>query len=170
MPDRDLTHFPLTRLLRRHVAIADELRRRGIARSHNSPTGDLAEHLFCQAFGWDQAPNSEKSFDATTLAKERVQIKACRLAHGKTSRQLSAIRNLDAGAFQWLGGILFDHDYGVLRAALIPHAYVLANTTRSKHTNSRIFYLRDAVWDDPTVRDVTEEIRGALAGIDREST
>jgi len=46
-------------LLQGHVAIADELRRRGITRSHNSPTGDLAEYLFCRAYDWQQAPNSE---------------------------------------------------------------------------------------------------------------
>ncbi|WP_394692525.1 DUF6998 domain-containing protein [Hyphobacterium sp.] len=148
------------------MAIADELRRRGITRSHNSPTGDLAEYLFCRAYDWQQAPNSEKSFDATMPTGEKVQIKACRLAHGKTSRQLSAIRNLESGAFQWLGGILFSHDYQVLKAALIPLVFVLTHATRSKHTNSRTFHLRDAVWDDPTVRDVTDDIRAARADID----
>ena len=97
---------------------------------------------------------------------EKVQIKACRRAHGKTSRQLSAIRNLESGAFQWMGGILFSHDYQVLKAALIPHVFVLTHATRSKHTNSRTFHLRDAVWDDPAVRDVTDDIRAALVDID----
>jgi hypothetical protein len=38
--------FIAPRLLTFHAKIADELRERGITRTANNPTGDLAEHLF----------------------------------------------------------------------------------------------------------------------------
>ncbi|NIJ42358.1 hypothetical protein FHS78_002652 [Parvibaculum indicum] len=68
-----------------HAEIMEELRARGILRSANNPTGDLAEHLFCKAFGWQIASNSEKGFDATGEQGRRIQIKGRRLhRHSKT--------------------------------------------------------------------------------------
>lgn len=46
-------------LLALHAKVAGELRTRGITRSANSPTRNLAEHLFCKSFGWKQAGNSQ---------------------------------------------------------------------------------------------------------------
>lgn len=39
--------------------------RRGVIRSANNPTGDLAEHLFCKAFGWKQAGDFQAIVDAS---------------------------------------------------------------------------------------------------------
>ncbi len=50
----DLTRFTPPELLLLHSKVADELRDRRITRSSNNPTGDLAEYLFCKAFGWTQ--------------------------------------------------------------------------------------------------------------------
>ncbi|MCX7560959.1 hypothetical protein OS190_15430 [Sulfitobacter sp. F26204] len=61
--------------------------------------------------------------------------------------------------FDYLAGVLFAADFSVLRACLIPHAAVLENTRSSSHTNSHLFYLRDAVWDWPEVIDVTAKLR-----------
>ena len=47
-------------LLRLHVSALGELRRRGVLRTANAPTGDLAEHLFCGAFSWERAANSQR--------------------------------------------------------------------------------------------------------------
>ena len=44
--------------------VGDELRTRGITRSSNNPTGDLAEDLFCKAFGWKQVGNSQLNIGA----------------------------------------------------------------------------------------------------------
>ena len=63
-----LKDVSLRGLLALHSEILEELRRRGVARSANSPTGSLAEYLFCRVFAWKQAPNSEKGFDADLIA------------------------------------------------------------------------------------------------------
>jgi hypothetical protein len=57
----DLTAAQLMAL---NADIADELRRRGIARSSTNPTADVAELLFCRAFASKQAGNSNPA-DAT---------------------------------------------------------------------------------------------------------
>jgi hypothetical protein len=60
----DLTGLTPTQLLTLHAKVADELRARGVTRSANNPTGDLAEYLFCKAFGWTQADKSHANVDA----------------------------------------------------------------------------------------------------------
>ena len=155
----DLTDKSLAELLQLHVNINTELRGRGVLRSANTPTGDLAEYLFCKAFGWAQANNSVKSYDATNDNGKKYQIKARRLHTLNSSRQLSALRNLEDGGFDSLAGILFDSDYNILRAAIVPHGLVLSNSTYVAHANSHRFLLKDYIWEDETVLDVTNHIR-----------
>ncbi|OYU72039.1 MAG: hypothetical protein CFE32_24915, partial [Alphaproteobacteria bacterium PA3] len=111
--------FSVAKLLVLHAEIGEELRERGVVRSANNPTGDLAEYLFCKAFGWQQAPNSERGYDATGPDGTRYQIKGRRIHRRNKSRQLSAIRDIDGGHFDVLAGVLIDDNFNVMRAALI---------------------------------------------------
>ncbi|MGH6621313.1 MAG: hypothetical protein ACREF6_17330 [Alphaproteobacteria bacterium] len=154
-----LMEMSVAELLALHAQIGEELRGRGVVRSANNPTGDLAEHLFCVAFGWQQAPNSERGYDATGSDGTRYQIKGRRIHRRNKSRQLSAIRNLAGGHFDTLAAILFDDDYNVTRAALIPRTVVETQSTYIAHTNSNKFMLRDVIWSLDNVEDVTEQIR-----------
>lgn len=153
----DLRTKSIAELLALHAAILEELRDRGVLRSANNPTGDLAEHLFCQAFGWTQERNSVKAFDATGRDGTRYQVKGRRLHRRNRSRQLSAIRDLDG--FDILAVVLFDDAYSIQRAALIPAAVVRAHSTYIAHTNSNRFLMRDGIWDVPGVIDVTKRLR-----------
>lgn len=146
-------------LLALHSQVADELRNRGITRSANNPTGDLAEYLFCRAFGWAQADKSARSIDAVAPDGTRFQIKGRRVTRFNKSRQLSALRDLAATHFDILAGVLFNEDYSVMRAALIPHAVALERATFVQRTNSHRFLLRDDVWNAPGVRDVTAKLQ-----------
>ena len=51
----ELKGVSLRDLLGLHAGTMEELRRRGVARSANNPTGSLAEFLFCRAYSWEQA-------------------------------------------------------------------------------------------------------------------
>lgn len=147
----------IAELLALHVAIMEELRERDVLRSANNPTGDLAEYLFCAAFGWAQESNSAKAFDAKGGDGTRYQIKGRRIHRRNRSRQLSAIRDLSG--FEILAAVLFDDEYRILRAALIPAAVVREHSTYIRHTNSHKFLLRDAIWDVPGVVDVTADLQ-----------
>jgi hypothetical protein len=155
----DLSGLNPSALLALHAQIADELRSRGITRSSNNPTGDLAEYIFCKAFGWKQSSNSNPSIDATDFGGIRYQVKGRRMTRYNNSRQLSAIRNLAGAHFDFLAGVLFSEDYTVMRAALIPHSVALKKASFVEYTNSHKFLLRDDVWDAAGVRDVTAELR-----------
>jgi hypothetical protein len=78
------------------------------------------------------------------------------------SRQLSAIRDIEGGHFHVLAGVLFDENFNVTKAALIPAALVVARSTFVARTKSNRFILHDDVWIAPGVTDVTEQIRAAM--------
>lgn len=155
----NLLNLPVLDLLALHVEIMDELRDRDVIRSTNNPTGDLAEYLFCRAFGWEQNPNSAKGVDAAAPDGTRYQIKGRRLHKSNRSRQLSAIRDIDG--FDFLAAVLFDHQYRVSRAALIPVSIVRSRATVVEYTKSHKFMPPDGVWDLPGVIDVTDKLRAA---------
>ena len=72
------------------------------------------------------------------------------------SRELSAIH---PEGFDYLAAVLFDIDYGVLRAAVIPRKVVKDRLTAKKQT----FTLSDKIWGVGGVVDATMKLRQALA-------
>lgn len=157
----DIKNKTLSELLELHVEVNEELRERGIVRSANNPTGDLTEYLFCSAFGWKQAPNSEKGFDATDKDGVRYQIKGRRVHRRNKSRQLSPIR--DFSGFDFLAAALFDDSYRISKAIILPVAVVADRSAYVKHTNSYKFTLRDEVWFVPEAMDVKAKLCAAMS-------
>ena len=102
----DLSKMTLRDLLGLHAGVMGELQRLGVARNENNPTGNLAEFLFCRAYGWQREPNSEKRFSASDRDGVRYRIKGRRLHRRNASRQLSALRDLDG--FEMLAAVLLD--------------------------------------------------------------
>jgi hypothetical protein len=97
-----LKHLSPSELLKLHAQVSEELRARGVVRSSNNPTGDLAEYLFCRAFGWKQASNSHPNADATGPDGTTLyQIKGRRWTPHNKSRQLGALRGLPDGGFHF---------------------------------------------------------------------
>ncbi|RAK56393.1 hypothetical protein DJ017_16030 [Phenylobacterium soli] len=141
----------------------DELRVRKVVRTSNSPVGDYGELLFAKAFGWQLESNSAAGHDATDGRGTRYQIKARRLSAPSGSRQLSAIRRLNDKTFDYLAAVLFDANFKVSRAVIIPHSVVASRARRREHTNSWLFMLEDRVWLVPGARDVTAELAVAAA-------
>ncbi len=157
--DLEISQLSAIELLALHAVVAEELRERGLTRSSNNPTGDLAEYLFCKAFGWTRTGNSNANIDAIAENGARYQIKGRRMTRHNRSRQMSAIRDFSGRHFDFLAGVLFTEHYGIHRAALIPYAVVEQRATFVEHTNSHKFVLRDDVWDAFGVQDVTEQLR-----------
>ncbi len=158
MPRRsDLSELSVAQLLRLYVGIGEQLRTREITRGENIPTGDLAEYLFCRSYSWIQESKSKKAFDAKDDEGKRYQIMGRRIHHRTTSRQLSAIRDVEE--FDVLAAVLFDHEYRVLRAALIPNDVVRKLSIHVEHDNKWQFMLTDDVWNVENVIDVTGILR-----------
>jgi hypothetical protein len=150
---QDISEMTTSDLIQTYVAIQDELRSRDIATSGNSLTGELGEFLFITAFGWVPAATSQAGFDATD-GSLRIQIKARRVSEGAGNEQLGAIRDLDG--FDVLAAILFNHDYEVVAAALIPAEVVRTTAAYDSHTNSWRLMFTDALRMHPSVNDVSQ--------------
>ncbi len=142
-----------------HSDILDELKSRQIIRSYNNPVGDYAEFLFCRTFGWKLAAGSEKGFDANDSC-HRYQIKGRRITPSNGSRQLSVLRELETGNFDFLAGVLLAKDYSVILAVIIPHSSLVDSKPNfSKHQNGHIFHLDDRIWKVKGICDVTDDVK-----------
>lgn len=154
----DTKENSVAELLNLYAEILEELREREIIRSSNAPLGDYTEYLFCKAFEWEQEGNSKVGYDAMALDGTRYQIKSRRPTKHNSSRQLSFIRRLPDKQFDYVAAALFNENYTVCRAAIIPHTVISDRARYSKHANGWLFHLEDDVWDISGVEDVTEPL------------
>lgn len=141
--------------------IMAELRQRNFVRSSNNPVADYAEFLVARGLGLTLVDPSTTGYDAKDSQGQRYEIKARRVTKQNPSRQLSAIRGLDKQHFDFLAGVLFNEDFTVARACLIPFAAIGEESTHRKHVNAHIMHLRDSLWMRPDVRDISVEVQAA---------
>ena len=153
-----LARATIRELLTLHAEVMEELRRREVVRTSNSPVGDYAELLFSMAFGWALEGSSAAGHDATDGDGLRYQIKSRRLTSHNGSRQLSFLRRLPEKKFDYLAAVLFDARYRVKRAIILPHEGLEARCTFNAHSNAWRFRLEDSCWDMAGARDVTTEL------------
>lgn len=158
---KDLSEARAPELFSLHADILNELRRRRIIRSTNNPGADYAEHLVSTALGLMVAGKSNAGYDATDSTGKRYQIKCRRITSHNRSRQLSFIRGLEEGRrpFDYLAGVLFEEDFSVLRACVMPFEVVKEHSKRVPHVNGWRFVLHDRLWAVPSVRDITGTLR-----------
>ncbi|MGQ0708995.1 MAG: hypothetical protein ACT4NV_04520 [Rhodoferax sp.] len=159
MRSDDLRVQGVSGLLITYASILHILRTRGIIRSFNSPVADIAEWLVSKKLGLTLAPKSGKSFDATDSNGKRYQIKGRWLAGSNRSTQLSAIRDLDADPFDFLVGVVFDEDFRVDYAAIVPVAVVRSRSSFVARTNSHRFLFPRSLLSMAGVTDISDSLR-----------
>lgn len=147
-------------LLVAHSALIHELKRRGVVRSENNPTGDYAEWLVSKQLGLTLAAKSEKGFDAVDAEGFRYQVKSRRHNADNASSQLGVIRDLESQGFDYLIAVVFDAEWNVLRAAKIPYRLVNKLATFSKRQNGHIMHMRESILSEKEVEDITRAIQG----------
>jgi hypothetical protein len=148
-------------LLSLYVNVLGTLRARGTTRSSNNPVADYAEGLCAKALNLTLANKSTTGYDGTDPAGNKIEIKARRITKENGSRQLSAIRGIEKRHFDYLAGVLFNADFSVMKACLIPYVAIRQYGKNSEHTNSHRFLLRDSIWSLTGVRDITKELQEA---------
>lgn len=72
---------------------------------------------------------------------------------------LSAIRGLEKKHFDFLVAVVFNEDYSVRRAVMIPRETVEQIAKFRKHVNAHILMLRD-MWDAEGACDLTAKLTG----------
>lgn len=93
---RPLHQASVRELLAQYRGVLDELTARELIRTKNAPVGDLAEQCALTVYGGTLAKNSTASYDLTTPAGQRVQVKARQITVQKhRSVPFSPMRSLD---------------------------------------------------------------------------
>ena len=162
MPDTDFNKKSPRELLALFGSVLEQLRVRNVVRSGNNPVADYCEALAQRALGLEPFDLSNKGCDAWCKADgKRYEVKARRITKHNTSTQLSVIRGLDEGHFDYLVGVLLDESFNVTNACCIPRNVVRQFSTYREYVNGWIMHLRPSVWNEPGVVDVTEKLQKA---------
>ena len=150
-------------LLRTYCEVLKELRLRNLIRSTNNPVADIAETIVALALKLKLVSGSTAGHDAIDSTGIRYEIKGRRITRENKSRQLSFIRGLDKDRFDFLVGVLFDEDFQILRACIIPRSTVHNLARYVEHVNGWRLILADSVWEKAGVKDMTEALRLVLS-------
>lgn len=161
-----LGELRMTELLRLYTEILQELIHRNVCRSTNNPVADLTESLVIQALGLSRAQKSTKGYDAADADGKRYEIKGRRLTAHNGSRMLSAIRECEKRHFDFLAGVLFNEDFSLHRACLVPFEIVLTCSKYRNHTNANIFELKEDLWMTSGVVDITRALAAVMETLD----
>ena len=145
-------------LLQTHGLVIGELLRRGVVKTRNNPVGDYTEWLVCRRLGLEMQANSKASFDAVDAAGIRYQIKG-RRSEGR-SVQFSAIRNLVEQGFDFVIAVIFNNDYSIRLAVMMPYATVVKLVKYQPHVNAHNLILTDNIVGEDGVMNIVQQIIG----------
>jgi hypothetical protein len=133
-----------------------ELKDRGLVRTANNPVADLAELLFCDAMRWRRGHQQSKDIDAVMEDGGLVQIKARRVTRGKHSRS-GIIR--DRKGWDWVALAIFNEDFSLQRAVLVPRAITLRHLKWSDRQKGWYISLSSrGFWSETGLIDVTPRL------------
>jgi hypothetical protein len=155
----DLSNLKTSELLKLYNDLLQELIDRKVVRSRNNPAAGIAEYLVIHALGLKRAPLSTKGYNASDNQNHKYEIKGRHLTRQNPSRMLSAIRECELGHFDFLAGVLFNENFTLYKACLVPHKIVLSESKYRKHVNAHILELDDAIWNLEGVTDITKQLR-----------
>jgi hypothetical protein len=136
--------------------------RRGIVRSANNPVAGVAEYLVVNAFGLKRVPQSTKGYNAMDVNGQKYEIKSRRLTQHNPPRILGAIRDGEHVNFNFLARVLFNEDFSLYKACLIPHEIALKESNFQEHTNAHILELDDSLWHRSGVTDITANLQAVF--------
>lgn len=156
----DLSKLTTKELLRLQASATSELLNREVVRTKNNPLGDYAEWLVAKALGLTLQTNSKAGYDGIDSEGVRIQIKGRRITSGNKSRQLGAIRKYDGKDFDVLAAVIFDEDFEVIEAYLIPHHVVGEYASYREHVNAHILVLKGPILSDERIRCIKDAVCG----------
>ncbi len=157
--DDPLPGLTVAELLTSYRNVLASLRARGLVRTNNAPTGDLAEYCAAVVYDGLLAPNSEKSHDLVAEDGRRIQVKV-RLIRPGTSKAavFSPIRSFDFHAALFL---LIDDEAGEVEIAReLSAAEVREHGRHREHTNGVVLRIGQAR-SLKVGTDLTEQFRVA---------
>ena len=155
----NLSGLNVKELLQLQAAATNELKRRDVVRTQNNPLGDYTEWLVAEAMGLELAASSKAGYDGIDSNGTRIQIKGRRITPKNKSRQLSAIRKYDEKDFDALVAVIFDENFDIIDAVLVPHEVIGKYASYRGHVNAHILFIKEPLLSDPEVKCIKHLIR-----------
>ncbi|MDE2801380.1 MAG: hypothetical protein OXK21_00675 [Chloroflexota bacterium] len=149
----ELQDMSEVQLLQTHSAVITELNRRGVVKTKNNPIGDYTEWMVCNRLRLQRQGNSRAAFDAIDRQGVRYQIKS-RCSEASTV-QFSPIRNLEQHGFDFVIAVVFNEDYSVRFAVMIPHDVVPSLARYQAHINGHNLILTSNAVALEGVKDIS---------------
>jgi hypothetical protein len=146
-------------MLGKWADIMDELQRRDVTRSANSPVADWAEQLVSRRLGLKLVKQAMAGYDALDGADLRVQIKGRRITKRKRSMQLGTMRGLDKGGFDYLVAVVFGERMELRQMWKLPIELVREHARFQEHVNGHRLMLQGALLRDPRAVDLLKNER-----------
>jgi hypothetical protein len=110
------------------------------------------EWLVAKALKLELESNSKAGYDGVSKKGIRYQIKGQRVTPTDNSRQLSSIRKLEDKQFDYTAAVIYDENFDVLEARLIPHEVVLEYAKYIKHVNGHKLSMKGPIMTDKRVK------------------
>ncbi len=154
----NLKELGVKELLQLQASITNELKDRKIVRTQNNPLGDYTEWIVAKALNLQLASNSKSGYDGETKDGVRIQIKGRRITPSNNSRQLSAIRKYEERDFDELAAVIFDENFDIIDAVLIPHEVVGEYATYREHVNAHILLIKGPILSDPRIKCIKQAL------------
>lgn len=146
-------------LLRNHFGIMEELKKQGVIRTRNNPISGYAEWLVSKKLNLLLTGNSTQGVDAIDKKGKRYQVKARHLVSPSSSRQLGVIRNLGKKQFDVLLVVMFDRNFNIENAYLVPHKIIGRYARYSKHQNGHILIIKGGILTDRWIKEISSLLR-----------
>lgn len=138
-----------------YANVLNELNKRNIIRTFNSPVGDYAEWIIADKLNLKLESNSQKGFDAVDIQKgTRYQIKSRWERDNTKKRIFNVIRNYDENQFDYLILVIFDQKFKVKEAYKVPHDIIIKYIPYNKHQNGYVVSLSSSLINDANVKDI----------------
>ncbi len=151
MPDTS----ELRELLVAYLYAMERLRPYGI-----ESIADFAEFLFASALGGERVGRGKKGHDVIVPKMGRVQVKERRLpADGRKEERLH-LKNMECSSCDFLGAVIFENDFGIKKATLVPHKIVWQVILRHPDPERKVRF--DLIAGLPGAEDMTERLRKIL--------
>ncbi len=157
----DLDTLSDHQLMTLHGQLLQRLRARGVIRTGNAPTGDYAEYIVAKALNGTLETNSRKGWDVSCEQYGQVQVKSRVVMNiaAKDQRQLSVFRSF---GFDHLAVVLFNADYTLLWAAVLPKQLVQDKVFHQPYVNGHIMFADDKLLDVEGVVNLSDDLRGVM--------
>ncbi|MDY0891653.1 DUF6998 domain-containing protein [Frigoribacterium sp. CFBP9030] len=155
-----LARLSVGELLDTYSQVLLELRARNLVRTNNAPVGDLAEYCAAMVYDGLLAPNSEKSYDLTSVEGRKVQVKVRLIRPGMASGAVfSPVRSFD---FDTCAFIVIDNEAGrVIAAREWTPVEVREHGSYKKHTNGTVVTVAQVRSSKARGRDRTADFDAA---------